>query len=69
MTEFGPTQKSDDLDDNLQPDINSAVSTLVVGEKKGSEVLYWLRQVRVITLPEVYAHFQHDIPFAGIYDA
>ena len=69
VTEFGPTQKSDDLDGNLQPDINSAVSTFVVRGKKGSEVLYWLRQVRVITLPEVYANFQHDVPFADIYDA
>ena len=64
-----PTQKSDDLDDNLQPDINSAVSTLVVRGKKGSKVLYWLRQVRVTTLPEVYADFQHEFPFADIYEA
>ena len=65
VTEFGPTQKSDDLDDNLQPDINSAVSTLVVRGKKGSEVLYWLCQVRVISLPEEYASFQHDLFFCS----
>ena len=69
VMEFGPTQKSDDLDDNLQPDINSAVSTLVVRGKKGSEVLYWLRKVWVTTLLEVYANFQHDLPFADIYEA
>ena len=33
VTEFGPTQKSHDLDGNLQPDINNAVSTLVVRGK------------------------------------
>jgi hypothetical protein len=55
-----------------RPDLDNAVSTLVVRGCSSSEVgasLYWLRRVRVITLAEVFSNYQHDETFDNIYAA
>jgi hypothetical protein len=55
-----------------RPDLNNAVSTLVVRGVASNQVgasLYWLRRVHVITLPEVYSNYQHDETFDTIYAA
>jgi len=55
-----------------RPDLNNAVSTLVVRGVASNQVgasLYWLRRVHVITLPEVYSNYQHDETFDVIYAA
>ena len=54
-----------------KPDLNNAVSTVVVralpGKREGAPD-YWLRSVRVITLAEVFANYQHDMGFGIMYD-
>ena len=56
------------------PDLNNAVSTLVVRSMKPAgrqhfvPTKYWLRRVRVITLAEVLDNCKHDESFYFIYD-
>ena len=75
--EFG---EWDRVDDNLSmdtpgPDLNSAVSTLVVRTRVGDTPLpdtapkYWVRKVRIIGLPELYHHYKDELSWHGIYNA
>lgn len=68
VKEFGLYEKVDKFGDN-QPDCNSALSTLVVRGKHGQVVTHWIRQVRVITLPEVLLNWQHEVSFETMYKA
>ena len=50
--------------------MENAVSTLVVRARPGSAAgapAYWVRKVRVVGLPEVFYHFQHEASFEEIY--
>ena len=42
------------------PDLDNAISTTMVYGVEGSIVKYWLRQVKVITLAEVFDNWQED---------
>ena len=76
VVDFGPAfvanyqVASVDLDDG--PDLNNAVSTLVVRALPGGgsedRPKYWARSVRVITLPEVFNHYKDEATFPLIYD-
>ena len=61
-------------EDFLAPDLDNAVSTLVVrlmkpaGRQHFVPTKYWLRRVRVITLAEVLDNYKHDESFYSIYD-
>ena len=53
------------------PDLNNAVSTLVVRalpSTSSDAPQYWLRKVKIITLAEVFYYFQHDETFQRIYE-
>ena len=57
---------------NHGPDLNNAVSTLVVRALPGGGVehrpKYYARSVRVITLAEVFNHYKDEAEFSSIYD-
>ena len=58
---------------NHGPDLNNAVSTLVVRALAGEAFAeirpkYWARSVRVITLPEVFNHYKEETLFPSIYN-
>ena len=57
---------------NHGPDLNNAVSTLVVRALPGGGVehrpKYYARSVRVITLAEVFNHYKNEAEFSSIYD-
>ena len=58
--------------DDGGPDLDNAVSTLVVrampGSKKGSPK-FWARRVHVITLPEIINHYKEESTFQAMYEA
>ena len=54
------------------PDLNNAVSTLVVRalpSTSSDAPKYWLRKVKVISLAEAFFHFRHAETFENIYRA
>ena len=51
-----------------QPDLNNAVSTIMVRGTPGGKVLYWLREVRVLTLAEVFENAQNDASWWSLYN-
>ena len=50
-----------------QPNLNDAVSTLIVRGSLGQRTKYWLRKVNVITLPEVFKNFQNYMTWFQLY--
>ena len=75
--EFGEWNRADDnlSMDTPGPDLNNAVSTLVVRARVGDTPLpdtapkYWVRKVRIIGLPELYHHYKDELSWHGIYNA
>ena len=74
VVEFGPYRRIDDAEsagiEDGGPDLDNAVSTLVVRAHESSRAgapKYWVRKVRVISLPEVFYNYQHDVDFEDIY--
>ena len=51
------------------PDLDNAISTIMVHGVEGSTVKYWLRQVKVITLAEVFDNWQGDADRSALYCA
>jgi len=50
-----------------QPNLNDAVSTLIVRGTPGQRTKFWLRKVNVITLPEVFKNFQNYMTWFQLY--
>ena len=51
-----------------QPNLNDAVSTLIVRGPPGQSTKFWLRKVNVITLDEVCENFQNDMTWSQLYE-
>ena len=70
VVDFGPAFVADDQVYNVDhgPDLDNAVSTLVVHALPGERCKYYARSVRVITLPEVFNHYKEEATFPLIYD-
>ena len=57
------------IDSEGEPELDDAVSTLVVRGTPGNRAKYWVRRVNVITFAEVFCIYQKDVRFQTIHDA
>ena len=67
--EFGSFIGPFDTDSEGEPELDDAVSTLVVRGTPGKRTKYWVRRVQVITLAEVSGFYQNHVTFQTIDDA
>ena len=69
VMEYGLYRHFQNADTDGEPELDDAVSTLVVRGTPGKKVKYWLRNVHVVSLVEVLKHFGDDVSFDKLYTA
>ena len=52
-----------------QPNLDDAVSTLLVRGAGGQSTKFWIRKVKVITLPELFHNYMGDVSWKQLYHA